>query len=115
MFLQPCLHIAEHAGKFFRLFFKEIPVQWQPFFFIAFFVCFLFAIGIQIYTPLLRIGRRGDKGNEIKFLKQQLEEEKRCVAELKEKNQHLEQEKAEQQLRLQGKSIRCSKKGGHCS
>ncbi len=129
MFLQIFLDIAEHVGKFFRLIFKEVPVQWQPFFFIAFFVCILFAIWIKFYPPFLSIGRGGDKGNEIKFLKQrvaeleekegrvaeleekkgrvaELEEEKGRVAELEEENQHLKQELEA----LQCKSIRCSKK-----
>ncbi len=56
----------------------------KPFFFIAFFVCFLF----QIYTPLLRIGRGGDKRDEVKFLKRRVAEleEERHFAELRKKN-----------------------------
>eukprot|EP00794_Sanderia_malayensis_P008147 gene8147-9018_t len=60
MFLEPFLHIAEYTGKCFRLIFKEVPLQWQPFLLIAIFVIILFSIGIQIYTPLLRIGRGTD-------------------------------------------------------
>ncbi len=50
--------------------------------------------------------RSGGRGRE-EGRNRRLEEEKRCVAELKEKNQQLEQELEA----LQGKSIGCSKKG----
>ena len=59
IFLHPMLIFSEYFGKCFRLIFKEIPVQWQPVLFIGLFITILFGIGIQVYTPFLRIGRDG--------------------------------------------------------
>ena len=52
-------YFAAAFGESFRLFFKEIPLQWQPFIFIACVVIVIFFIiscsGLQIELPFLRI------------------------------------------------------------
>lgn len=62
-FVQPLEHIADAVGKSFRALFQHVPIQWQPFMFLA---CLVFAIvlpicvrGFQISSPLLRFGVGG--------------------------------------------------------
>lgn len=56
---QPFEHIAEALGKSFRALFREVPLQWQPFVFIA--VIFLIVViiftisGLQIRLPFVTI------------------------------------------------------------
>ena len=56
---QPFEHIAEALGKSFKALFREVPLQWQPFVFIA--VIFITVIiiftlsGLQITLPFMRI------------------------------------------------------------
>jgi len=58
--LEPMKLCASSLGQCFRLFFKEVPLQWQPVLFITG-VCLvvLFILthaGLEIWTPLLRLG-----------------------------------------------------------
>lgn len=50
---------ASAGGECFRLFFKEVPTQWQPIVFITLFIIIVLLIittaGFQIWTPLLRL------------------------------------------------------------
>eukprot|EP00112_Aurelia_sp_Birch-Aquarium-sp1_P018231 Seg4322.1 transcript_id=Seg4322.1/GoldUCD/mRNA.D3Y31 product="putative dimethyladenosine transferase" protein_id=Seg4322.1/GoldUCD/D3Y31 len=93
IFVQPALVLSENLGKCFRLVFKEIPVQWQPIFFIAIFISFLFAIGIRFDSPLLRIGRGRDQ-REI------LAVERENMKQLKAHNDDLNKQLADMRERL---------------
>lgn len=59
LLLEPLKQVASAGGVCFRLFFKEVPAQWQPFLFIAVFVIIVLLIitqaGFEIWTPLLRL------------------------------------------------------------
>ena len=70
MFFHPFLVLSEHLGKSFRVLFKEIPVQWQLLVFVALCVMFLLAIGIQVYTPILRIGRGENNAPQLAYREQ---------------------------------------------
>ena len=58
--LEPMKLCAASLGQCFRLFFKEVPLQWQPVLFITgvcLFVLFILThAGLEIWTPLLRLG-----------------------------------------------------------
>ena len=51
---------AATLGQCFRLFFKEVPLQWQPVLFLTFVCLFVLFIlthaGLEIWTPLIRLG-----------------------------------------------------------
>ena len=51
---------ASTLGQCFRLFFKEVPLQWQPVLFLTFVCLFVLFIlthaGLEIWTPLIRLG-----------------------------------------------------------
>jgi len=72
----PMLVLSEHVGKCFKLIFSEVPVQWQPFVFIAIFLLVLLFLGIEISGPLMQIGKHGQ-------VKGQLDAERQKNRELK--------------------------------
>lgn len=57
MLLEPMKQVASAGGECFRLFFKEVPLQWQPVLFIALFIVLILVIitsaGFEVRTPLL--------------------------------------------------------------
>ncbi|XP_068726120.1 chloride channel CLIC-like protein 1 [Montipora capricornis] len=56
---QPFEHIAEAIGKSFRALFREVPVQWQPFVFIAVILIIIIGMftisGMQVRLPFVTI------------------------------------------------------------
>ena len=70
------LVLSENIGKCLKLIFSEVPVQWQPFVFIAIFLLILLVLGIEISGPLMQVGRHGQ-------LKGQLDAERQKNKELK--------------------------------
>ena len=55
----PFEHFAEAIGKSFRALFREVPMQWQPFVFLAVVVIIIFTIlalsGLQVRLPFVTI------------------------------------------------------------
>ncbi|XP_065657315.1 chloride channel CLIC-like protein 1 isoform X2 [Hydra vulgaris] len=84
---EPLKHLAATSGECFKLFFNEIPMQWQPIVFTASFILLIVLIfslsGFEISTPLLRIG---SKNTDVSKIKQIYEEQ---ISLLKEKNETL--------------------------
>eukprot|EP00111_Clytia_hemisphaerica_P020834 TCONS_00061441-protein len=66
-FLEPLKLCASAFGESFRLLFKEIPIQWQPFVFITLVLLTSLVIlthaGLEIWTPLIRLGFRPRKND----------------------------------------------------
>ena len=60
--MEPFKQLAAISGECFKLFFTEIPVQWQPIVFTTVLLLLIASIvsfsGFEIKTPLLRIGTR---------------------------------------------------------
>ncbi|KAL9950481.1 hypothetical protein ACROYT_G042979 [Oculina patagonica] len=56
---QPFEHIAEAIGKSFRALFREVPIQWQPFVFMAVIIIIIIAMftlsGLQVRLPFMTI------------------------------------------------------------
>lgn len=56
---QPFEHVAEAIGKGFRALFREVPLQWQPFVFMAVIVIIIIAMftlsGLQVRLPFMTI------------------------------------------------------------
>ncbi|XP_002154667.3 chloride channel CLIC-like protein 1 isoform X1 [Hydra vulgaris] len=88
---EPLKQLAATSGECFKLFFNEIPMQWQPIVFAAVFILLIILIfslsGFEISTPFLRIGSKNTDVSKIK----QIYEEK--IHSLKEKNEKLMLEK----------------------
>lgn len=56
---QPFEQLAEALGKSFRALFREVPIQWQPFVFIAVIIIIVIAMfvlsGLQVKSPFLTL------------------------------------------------------------
>ena len=67
--MEPLKHLAATSGECFKLFFREIPVQWQPIVFIAVLLLLIVSIisfsGFQVSTPLLSIGSKNTDASKI--------------------------------------------------
>lgn len=82
-FIQPLESIAEASGKSFHALFKGVPIQWQPFVFLAvmiFIILLLFLLtGVQVRLPFVTIGTGNiaalpvNVNNQLERLQQQVE------------------------------------------
>ena len=56
---QPFEHVAEAIGKSFRALFREVPLQWQPFVFLAVIIIIIIAMftlsGLQVRLPFMTV------------------------------------------------------------
>lgn len=95
LILEPLKQIASAGGECFRLFFKEVPLQWQPFVFVALLVIIVLIIithaGFEIWTPLLRLVVRTPnpapvEGNNQNRLQEENERLTREIQRLREGN-----------------------------
>ena len=71
------LVLSENIGKCLKLIFSEVPVQWQPFVFIAIFLLILLVLGIEISGPLMQVGRHGRLYGQLDAERQKNKELKR--------------------------------------
>ena len=67
--MEPLKQLASTSGECFKLFFWEIPVQWQLLAFIVVLILVIVSIihfsGFEISTPLLRIGLKNIDTSKI--------------------------------------------------